>query len=178
MDPGAGHGPARLLSAHPNADGGAPPGEATYVTHYNTWREMDYAVRYGGLTPARAFHAASQANARILGLDKVTRSAEPGKAADLVILRANPLDDFRVFASPTMVIARGTIIEHPAVERFDQIDAQCAMNAERSQPCRLRGSLMRCCMRDEGFVAPRSRPAEGGFKPPHAALAEDRRGER
>ena len=24
----------------------------------------------------------------------------------------------------------------------------------------------------------RSRPAEGGFKPPHAALAEDRRGER
>ena len=35
---------------------------------------------------------------------------------------------------------------------------------------------MRCCMRDEGFVAPRSRPAGGGFKPPHAALAEDRRG--
>ena len=31
-------------------------------------------------------------------------------------------------------------------------------------------------MRDEGFVAPRSRPAGGGFKPPHAALAEDRRG--
>ena len=28
------------------------------------------------------------------------------------------------------------------------------------------------------FVALRSRPAGGGFKPPHAALAEDRRGER
>lgn len=95
----------------------------TYVTHYNTWREMDYAVRYGGLTPARAFHAATQANAPVLGLDKVTGSAEPGKAADLVILRANPLDDFRVFTSPAMVIARGTIIEHPAVECFDQIDA-------------------------------------------------------
>ena len=37
---------------------------------------------------------------------------------------------------------------------------------------------MRCCAGDEGFVALRSRPAEGGFKPPHAALAEDRRGER
>ena len=35
---------------------------------------------------------------------------------------------------------------------------------------------MRCCAGDEGFVALRSRPAEGGFKPPHAALAEDRRG--
>jgi hypothetical protein len=36
---------------------------------------------------------------------------------------------------------------------------------------------MRCCAGDEGFVALRSRPTEGGFKPPHAALAEDRRGE-
>lgn len=36
---------------------------------------------------------------------------------------------------------------------------------------------MRCCARDEG-LALRSRPAGGGFKPPGAALAEDRRGER
>src|SRR6266496_635677 len=42
--------------------------------------------------------------------------------------------------------------------------------------CR-RDSLMRCCAEDEG-LALRSRPAGGGFKPPHAALAEDRRGER
>ena len=34
-----------------------------------------------------------------------------------------------------------------------------------------------CCVSDEG-LALRSRPAGGGFKPPHAALAEDRRGER
>lgn len=95
----------------------------TYVTHYNTWREMDYVVRYGGLTPAQAFHAATRTNARILGLDKVTGSVEPGKAADMVILRANPLDDFRAFTSPRMVIARGTIIESPVVERFAEIDA-------------------------------------------------------
>jgi hypothetical protein len=41
-----------------------------------------------------------------------------------------------------------------------------------------RSVLERCCMDDEGFVAPRSRLAEGGSKPPRAALAEDRRGER
>jgi imidazolonepropionase-like amidohydrolase len=96
----------------------------TYVTHYNTWRELDYVVRYGGLSPARAFHAATAANARILGLDEVTGSVEPGKAADLVVLRANPLDDFRALASPVMVIARGTVIDSPAVERFDELDAQ------------------------------------------------------
>ena len=37
---------------------------------------------------------------------------------------------------------------------------------------------MRCCMSDGGLPALRSRPAGGGFKPPHAALAEDCRGER
>ena len=31
---------------------------------------------------------------------------------------------------------------------------------------------------DEGCMALRSRPAEGGFKPPATALAEDRCGER
>jgi hypothetical protein len=36
---------------------------------------------------------------------------------------------------------------------------------------------MRCCAGDEG-VALRRRPAGGGVKPPQAALAEDRRGER
>ena len=95
----------------------------TYVTHYNTWREMDYVVRYGSLTPARAFYAATRTNARILGLDGVTGSVEPGKAADLVVLRANPLDGFRAFTDPKMVIARGVIIESPMVERFDELDA-------------------------------------------------------
>jgi imidazolonepropionase-like amidohydrolase len=95
----------------------------TYVTHYNTWRELDYVVRYGGLTPAQALHAATQSNARILGLDDVTGSVKPGKAADLVVLEANPLEGFRAFADPHMVIARGAIIERPHVTRFDEIDA-------------------------------------------------------
>ena len=34
-----------------------------------------------------------------------------------------------------------------------------------------RASLMRCCAGDEGLSALRSRPAGGGFKPPHAAGA-------
>ena len=35
-----------------------------------------------------------------------------------------------------------------------------------------------CSMRDEGLLALRDRPMGDGFKPPRAALAEDRRGER
>jgi imidazolonepropionase-like amidohydrolase len=111
------------------ADNGIPIGMGTdsaltYVTHYNAWREMDYVVRYGGITPARAFHAATQVNARILGLDTITGSVEAGKAADLVVLHANPLDDFRAFTDPRMVIARGTIVERPTLERFEELDAR------------------------------------------------------
>ncbi len=62
--------------------------------------------------------------------------------------------------------------------RYRKRATPCVTNAERSPPCRQVSSLMRCCTRDEGLLALRSRPAGGGFKPPHAALAEDRRGER
>lgn len=96
----------------------------TFVTHYNTWRELDLVVRYGGLTRAQALHAATQANARILGLDEVTGVIEAGKAADLVVLEANPLDDFRAFIDPAMVVARGTVIERPTVTRFPDLDAK------------------------------------------------------
>ena len=98
----------------------APIQPSTYVTHYNTWREMDYVVRYGGLTPAQALHAATRSNARILGLDDVTGSIEPGKDADLVVLDGNPLDDFRAFTAPRMVVARGnhrTADRHPLRRR-------------------------------------------------------------
>ena len=37
---------------------------------------------------------------------------------------------------------------------------------------------MCCCVGDEGLMALRRRPSGSGVKPPHAALAEDRRGER
>ncbi|WP_138759007.1 amidohydrolase family protein [Modestobacter altitudinis] len=96
----------------------------TYVTHYDAWREMDVLVRYGGLTAAQALNSATQTNARILGLDDVTGSIEPGKAADLVLLDGNPLDGFRAFVNPRMVVARGAVIDSPSVTRYPDLDTQ------------------------------------------------------
>ena len=97
----------------------------TYVTHYNTWRELDYVSRYGGLTPAEALHAATGANARMLGISDLTGGVEVGKQADFVLLGSNPLEDgFRAFDSPVLVSVSGALIEEPAVKRFPDIDAK------------------------------------------------------
>ncbi|TCK25536.1 amidohydrolase family protein [Pseudonocardia endophytica] len=96
----------------------------TYVTHYNVWREMDLLVRYGGMTTARVLNSATRTNAGIIGVDGVTGSIEAGKSADLVVVDANPLDGFRAYVDPVMVVARGTVIDRPTVERFEDIDAQ------------------------------------------------------
>jgi len=55
----------------------------------------------------------------------------------------------------------------------------CAPRAQRERwLIGRRPRSMRCCVEDEGLLALRRRPSGGGVKPPHAALAEDRRGER
>lgn len=94
-----------------------------FSTHYDTWRELDLLVRRGGLTPARALHAATRANARILGVDGLTGAVEEGHSADMLLLDANPLEDIRTLAHPHTVIMRGAVVEHPRADHLDGMDA-------------------------------------------------------
>ena len=96
----------------------------TYVTHYNTWREPDFVVRYGGLSPAHALHAATQGNATILGIDDQTGTVAEGRSADLVLLDRNPLvDGFRAYADPVLVAVRGVVVTDLPITRYPEIDA-------------------------------------------------------
>lgn len=94
----------------------------SYVTHSNYWRELDLLQHVGGMEPAAVLHAATQGNAKILGLDTVTGSIAAGKVADLVVVDADPLESFRNLAAPRMVIARGERIVRPQITRIDEID--------------------------------------------------------
>lgn len=94
----------------------------TYVTHYNTWREMDLLVRFGGLTTTQVLHAATHTNAEILDLTDTIGSIEVGKAADLLVLDTDPLADIRALAQPVSVVIGGHIIDDPTINRFTDID--------------------------------------------------------
>ena len=63
-------------------------------------------------------------NARIAGIEEETGSIEAGKCADISLYDANPLDDLAVLRAPSMVVARGLLLEHPTVKRISLVDAE------------------------------------------------------
>ncbi len=98
-------------------DAGCP-----FVTHYSFWRELYYFHKYVGVSNAEALYRATLGNARIADLDQETGSIQPGKAADLIVVAKNPLEDLSALREVSMVMARGDLIRHPKVKRMQAAD--------------------------------------------------------
>jgi hypothetical protein len=64
-----------------------------------------------GLSPMEALLTSTKWGAEILRLDKKLGTVEPNKLADLVILRANPLNDIRNTKAVDQVIRDGEIVD-------------------------------------------------------------------
>jgi len=62
-----------------------------------------------GMAPATALLAATREAARLLGVDSETGSLEAGKAADLVAVPGNVLENIAATEHPAFVMARGAI---------------------------------------------------------------------
>lgn len=67
-----------------------------------------------GLTPAQALAAATRVSAEVLGLDE-HGTISPGKAADFVVLEANPLDDITHSRRIAAVYLRGRPVDRAAL---------------------------------------------------------------
>ncbi|MBP2473462.1 imidazolonepropionase-like amidohydrolase [Crossiella equi] len=67
-------------------------------------RGIELTAKSALLGPLAAIVSATQTNARILGLDHELGTVEPGKLADLVALRGDPLADPGLFADPDNVV--------------------------------------------------------------------------
>ena len=69
-----------------------------------------------GLTPLEALQAATLAPAGYLGLADTRGSVEPGKAADLVLLEGNPLEDISNTQRIRGVFLNGRWLDRPALD--------------------------------------------------------------
>lgn len=68
--------------------------ESGLIPGHHLHRELELLVSIG-MTPLDAIRSATSDAARCMKLDHRVGSLEEGKAADIVILNANPLDDIR-----------------------------------------------------------------------------------
>ena len=79
----------------------------------NPAREFPLMVKYG-MTPAQAIRAATTSSAELLGMQKDIGSIEPGKYADLVAVKDDPLADIALLQNIDFVMKGGEVYKSPA----------------------------------------------------------------
>jgi imidazolonepropionase-like amidohydrolase len=89
-----------LLAGSDVPCGAVPPG-------LSLWRELALLVE-AGLSPAQALRAATSGAAAFMGQDQLGR-LRPGSAADLVMVRGNPLERIPERPEVVMVMRQGKI---------------------------------------------------------------------
>lgn len=93
-----------------------------FVTHYDMYRELIYFSKYiKGVDNRFALHTATAVNAKILGIDDITGTLETGKAADMMFVKDNPLNNLKTLSDPLMVIAEGKVYTEKN-KKFDNIE--------------------------------------------------------
>ena len=97
---------------HPLLVGSDTPSAPTYGNQpgYDTYREMRLMAQAGVPLPA-IFRAATLNNARQFGLAKDYGTVEPGKIANLLLLKANPLETMRAWSQIDKIVLHGTVID-------------------------------------------------------------------
>lgn len=72
--------------------------------HGTNLKELGLLVKFGGLTPMQAIVAGTQTSAQLCGVEDTLGTVAPGKIADLVVVRGNPVDDIDSLGDPANVL--------------------------------------------------------------------------
>ncbi len=72
------------------------------------WREIKAHVDVG-MSPQRAISAATRINAQILGKGDELGTIEPGKLADIIVVKGNPLFDIVALSNVEVVVKEGVV---------------------------------------------------------------------
>ena len=81
--------------------------------NFNTealWREIKLFVDYG-MSPMRAIMASTRISARAMGRGNDLGTVEPGKLADIIVIKGNPLFDIQSLANVEVVIKDGLVLK-------------------------------------------------------------------
>ena len=89
--------------------------------------ELAYFVE-AGFTPMEALQSATSNPAHFLRKDDSYGAVAPGKAADLVLLSANPLDDIHNTRKISAVVANGRLFERAGLDHILEQVQQAAQN--------------------------------------------------
>ena len=65
----------------------------------------------------------NKAGAQLAGIGDVTGSIVPGKSADFIVTRENPLEDLRALQHLELVVCRGRAVKKPSPKRKKEVDA-------------------------------------------------------
>jgi imidazolonepropionase-like amidohydrolase len=77
--------------------------------HGGNAKQFAYMVRYG-MTPMQAVQSATIRAAELLGKEDMLGSVQPGRFADLVAVKGDPLQDIRVLENLTHVMKDGKLV--------------------------------------------------------------------
>lgn len=83
--------------------------DAGVFAHGDNARELELMVEYG-MPTARALDAATSIAAKVLNRQDDLGRISPGFFADLVALRADPLEDISAVRNPALVIQNGRVV--------------------------------------------------------------------
>jgi len=85
--------------------------DAGVYTHGLNGRQMAYMVKWG-LSPMEAIQAATINNATLFGVEETSGSLVQGKAADIIAVKGNPLEDIAELEDVDFVMKGGDVFKH------------------------------------------------------------------
>lgn len=95
-----------------------------WITQYDFWRELYYFHKYVGVSNAYVIYCATLQAATQAGIGDITGSIEKGKAADMIVVEKNPLEDLRVLRHIEQVITKGKRIIYPKIKVNEQVKTE------------------------------------------------------
>lgn len=95
-----------------------------WITQYDFWRELYYFHKYVGVSNAFALYTATKNAAKYAGVEDITGSITPGKSADMIVTKENPLEDLKALRHVEMVIHQGKVIKQPKIKIRKNVEAE------------------------------------------------------